>query len=346
MSNNPLLGAISQAVSLSDGVAEYSADKTLEVLLPIDVAKALEVSDSVSFTTSAEVKGSYFVSYNSEIFDKFEALLGNKGYVAALAVKYDGYLKTTGFEKLLTNSLCVQNGLIRYCDAKPALTPYILCNMAYTAEADERRLGMVSFFINGITGVCGVEIGDALSWQSDQMPIPEINPIAELNFEQLLRAAKSNAQQLIEAEITPWRKSLGRKLGRDEQRVKAYYGAIISEIKSKIMKKQLSGAELEKELARIKATQMELKRKITDLMERYSLTVSARLHSAFVILLQSVHIRVELIRKKQRRSVIAVWNPYRKLIEPLRCEKSGVPVTSFYLSDEQAQIISPEAWCK
>ncbi|NEO99278.1 MAG: hypothetical protein F6K58_11455 [Symploca sp. SIO2E9] len=89
---------------------------------------------------------------------------------------------------------------------------------------------------------------------------------------------------------------------------------------------------------------MELKRKITDLRKRYSLSVSARLHSARVILLQSVHISVELIRKKQRRCVIAVWNPYLKLIEPLRCEKSGVPVTSFYLSDEHAQIISPGAW--
>ncbi|NES22284.1 MAG: hypothetical protein F6K41_26025 [Symploca sp. SIO3E6] len=344
MSNNPLLAAINQLISLTDGIAEYSNDDILEVLLPIDVAKVLEVSESVSFTTRADLTSSYFVTYNSEIFDRLSDLLAQKGYVAALAVKYDGYLKTKGFEKLVSNTLYPQNGLIRVGDTKPGLTPYILCNIAYTAESDEKRLGMVSFFINGITGVAGVEIGDALSWESDRIPLAEIDSLKEINGEQLLSIAQNWSSQVIDTEITPWRKSLGRKLSRDEQRVKAYYGTIVSEIRAKIRKKHLEGAEEEKELARISATQMELKRKLADLQERYSLSVSARLHSALVILLQTVHIECELIRKKQRRSVIVVWNPYLKVLEPLRCEHSGLPVTNFYLSDEQAQIISPEVW--
>jgi hypothetical protein len=50
-------------------------------------------------------------------------------------VKYDSYLKTTGFEKLLQQSIVPQNGLIRFLDAKPETTRYIWCNVAYTAEA-------------------------------------------------------------------------------------------------------------------------------------------------------------------------------------------------------------------
>ena len=38
------------------------------------------------------------------------------------------------------------------------------------------------------------------------------------------------------------------------------------------------------------------------------------------------------------------WNPYHKQIEPLRCEQSNRPVTSFYLSDESAGIICPTFW--
>ncbi|NET59995.1 MAG: hypothetical protein F6K47_28760 [Symploca sp. SIO2E6] len=344
MSNNPLLAAINQVISLTDGIAEYSNDDILEVLLPIDVAKVLEVSESVSFTTRADLTNSYFVTYNSEIFDRLSDLLAQKGYLAALAVKYDSYLKTKGFEKLVNNTLYPQNGLIRVGETKPGLTPYILCNIAYTAESDEKRLGMVSFFINGITGVAGVDIGDALSWESDRIPLAEIDSIREINGEQLLSIAQNWASQVIDTEITPWRKSLGRKLSRDEERIKAYYSTIVSEIRAKIRKKHLEGAEEEKELARISATQMELKRKLADLQKRYSLSVSARLHSALVIMLQTVHIECELIRKKQRRSVTVVWNPYLKVLEPLRCEQSGVPVTNFYLSDEQAQIISPEVW--
>jgi hypothetical protein len=51
-----------------------------------------------------------------------------------------------------------------------------------------------------------------------------------------------------------------------------------------------------------------------------------------------------LVRKKTKRTVTAVWNPFTKVIEPLRCERSGVPVYEFYLDDTNAQIIAATAW--
>ena len=72
--------------------------------------------------------------------------------------------------------------------------------------------------------------------------------------------------------------------------------------------------------------------------------VTASLHSALIVWLQTVHINCQLIRKKQKRSVVAVWNPYHKQVEPLRCSKSNRSVTSFYLSDESASIICPTLW--
>lgn len=343
---NQLLDAINQVISLKSGVAEYTNDDTLEALLPVDIASSLDVSDSISFSTRADVNDSYFVTYNSEIFDKFSGLLDFQGYAAALAIKYDGYLKTTGFEKKISDSLCPQNGLIRVGKSFEARTPYILFNISYTASADEKRLGMISFFVNGLTGIPGVEIGDALSWKSDQICLKDASNLEHINFETLLNTANSHASKLIDTEITPWRKSLSRKLGRDEERIKTYYNTIVSEIRAKIKKKSLEGEAKEKELARIQATQLELKRKLTDLHERYSLSVTAQLHSTLVILLQTVHIECELIRKKAKRGVIAVWNPYLKIIEPLRCEESGVPVTKFYLSDKEAKIIAPEVYSK
>ncbi|NJL79563.1 MAG: hypothetical protein HC917_13260 [Richelia sp. SM2_1_7] len=343
---NQLLDAINQVISLNSGVAEYTNDDTLEALLPVDIARSLDVSDSISFSTRADVNDSYFVTYNSEIFDKFSGLLDIQGCASALSIKYDGYLKTTGFEKRINDTLCPQNGLIRVGKSFGALTPYILFNMSYTASADEKRLGMISFFINALTGIPGVEIGDALSWKSDQICLKDASNLAHINFEPLLNTANSHASKLIDTEITPWRKSLSRKLGRDEERIKTYYNTIVSEIRAKINKKNLEGEAQEKELARIEATQMELKRKLTDLNERYSLSVTAKLHSTLVILLQTVHIECELIRKKAKRGIIAIWNPYLKIIEPLQCEESGMPVTKFYLSDESAKIIAPEVWSK
>ncbi|MEA5574389.1 hypothetical protein [Calothrix sp. UHCC 0171] len=341
---NQLLDAINQVISLKSGVAEYSNDNTLEALLPIDIAQSLDIPDAISFSTSAEGNDSYFVTYNSEIFDRFSHLLDSQGYAAALSVKYDGYLKTTGFEKRINDTFSPLNGLIRVGKAFEALTPYVFFNVSYTANADEKRLGMVSFFVNGLTGIPGVEIGDALSWKSDQVSLEDVSSLDNINFEPLLNTAQSHASKVIDREIAPWRRSLARKLGRDEERIRNYYNEIIGEINTKITRKNLEEEAKSKELARIQATQMELERKLLDLHDRYDLSVTAQLHSSLVILLQTVHIECELIRKKARRGIMAIWNPYLKIIEPWQCEKSNVPVTQFYLSDGDVQIISPEVW--
>ena len=341
---NPLLDAIKQVVSLKEGIAETDGTNNLEVLLPKEVAKALEVSELVTFTTSAEANGCYFVSYNASIFERLSALLEEDGYLASFGVSYEGYLKNSGFEKIVSQTLQPQNGLIRVHSAKAAITPYILFNVAYTAQADEKRLGMVSFFVNGLTGVAGVEVGQALMWSSDRIKVPPEQERPEIDTKQLLKICQQNALQWVEKEITPWRQSLGRKLSRDEKRIEDYYGAIVSEIRAKIRKKQLEGEDKEKELARIKATKTELGQKLADLRSRYQLNITAQLHSVLVIWLQTVHVECQLIRKKYQRSVTVIWNPYLKQIEPLRCEKSNEPVTSFYLSAPEVEIVSPTVW--
>ena len=90
---------------------------------------------------------------------------------------------------------------------------------------------------------------------------------------------------MINQDLENWRNSLNRKQGRDEDRLRAYYGAIKQEIRAKIKKRRLSGEDEAWELARIKATEMELKRKLVDLAERYTLRIEAELHSALVVLL-------------------------------------------------------------
>lgn len=343
--DNQILNTINQMVTLQDGVAEWTNSTSLEVLLPKKIASALKVGELVTFTTSADTNGSsYFVTYNSDILERFEGLLDNSGYVASFAVKYDGYLKQSGFEKLVTETLCPQNGLIRVLDAVPAITPYVLFNVNYTAEASEKRLGMVSFWVNGITGVTGVDLGDALLWTVDRIASPPPEEQTALNFEQLLQIGSQHSQQLIERELIPWRQKNQRQLQRDEKRITEYYQDIIREIKAKIKKRNLEGEEKEREKNRIEATRLELKRKIQDLHERSLIEVTAQLHSALIVWLQTVHINCQLIRKKQKREVVAVWNPYQKKVEPLRCEKSNNPVKSFYLTDESAQIVCPTVW--
>ncbi|AFZ11488.1 hypothetical protein Cri9333_0533 [Crinalium epipsammum PCC 9333] len=344
MIDDPILSTLAQLVSLHDGIVEPAGNHSLSVLLTENIAKILDVGEEVTFSTRADIPNSSFVTYHSELLKKFDALLQIRGAVTALEVKYNGYLKTTGFDKLLLQKIAPQNGLLRYLDAKPATTRYLWCHVAYTAEADEKRIGMVSFIINELTKVTPVDIGDALLWESDIVPVDNTNHPPMMAEEELSNLIEQTSTQLIKTDLENWSAKLNRARARDEERLKTYYGTIAQEIRSKLEFKQLEGEDKQKELARIEATHRELDRKLADVQERYAMRVEAYLHSAMIIYLPTVHIQCELIRKKAQREVIAVWNPFTKIIEPLRCEVSGEPVYNFYLDDDDAKIISPTIW--
>ena len=344
--NDKVLDTIEQMVAIQGGVSEWTDTGNLEVLLPKKVASALKIAELVTFTTKRDANSSnnYFVTYNCDILSQLEELLDPSGCIASFKIKYDGYLKQNGFEKLVTDTLTPLNGLIKVNNAVPAMTPYILFNVNYTAEATEKRLGMISFWINGITGVTGVDLGDALLWTVDRITSDSIEEETNIDYPKLLQIAYLHAEQSIEKELIPWRQKNTRQLQRDEKRITEYYEDIIREIRKKIKKRNFVGEDKRIENNRIEATRREQKRKLTDLHERSRMRVTAELHSALIVWLQTVHIDCQLIRKKQKRSVIAVWNPYHKKVEPLRCEQSSHPVTKFYLSDDSAKIIAPAMW--
>ena len=346
MLSDPIITTLKKIVALHDGIAEPAGEHVLNALLNENIASLLSLPEEVTFTTITDVPQSVFVTYHSEVLNKLSELSAVKGQISALGVKFDGYLKATGFDKSIPERFKPQNGLIRFVDAKPSTTRYILCNVAYTANAEEKRIGLVSFIINEITGVTPVQIGDALFWESDRMDVDNQETPFSIPFDELLKLIEHQSGILIGKSLDNWQAKLTRARARDEERLKDYYNTISSGIRHKIELKNLIGDELDKELARIEATNRELDRKLLDIQERYAMSVEAWLHSAMIIHLPTVHIQCELQRKKTKRTVTIVWNPFTKIIEPLCCELSGEPVYDFYLDDLSAKIISPTVWTR
>lgn len=343
MLSDPILNTLVKLISLYDGIAEPADDRLLNVLLSDNIAKQLNLSEEVTLTTRADVTDGVFVTYHSELLQKFSELLSKRGVLAALGVQYNGYLKMSGFEKQILAKLRPQNGLIRFLEAKSAITRYLWCHVSYTAEADEKRVGMVSFMANELTGVAPVSIGDALLWEADRLSLDTSEPISEQSLKKIASLIEKTAAKLTESDLKQWQAKLSRAKIRDEDRLKAYYGTMIQEIENKIHSRHLEGEDKDRELARIEATRKELKRKLADLQERYELKVNAALYSMLLIHLPTVHLSCELVRKKVKRLITVVWNPFTKMVEPLACEQSGEPVEDFYLDDE-AKILSSDCW--
>ncbi|UXE58744.1 MAG: hypothetical protein KA717_22300 [Woronichinia naegeliana WA131] len=344
MSTDPILAAIADLVSLEGGLAELEEEQTLNILLTKNIAKALELPEEVSLSTQIDNPNSLFVTYHSDLLQKFSNLLGTRGLVASLGVQFTGHFKNSGFDKMVLQKIIPHNGLIKFVEAKRQNTPYLWCHVAYTAEADEKRIGMISFFVNGLTGVAPVEIGDALLWQSDRIAIdPQYQPQI-ISIEELTPIIEKISGNMITENLHHWSAKLARAKARDEERLRAYYGTISSEINRKIMTKQLVDEAKEKEELRLAATEGELERKLADLEQRYAMQIEANLYSAMVIYLPTVHVQCELTRKKAKRMITAIWNPFTKIIEPLRCELSGETIYDFYLDEKEAKMIAPSYW--
>jgi hypothetical protein len=54
------------------------------VLLTENIAKALNLTEEVTLTTRADIPNSFFVTYHSELLNKFSELLADRGLVTAL----------------------------------------------------------------------------------------------------------------------------------------------------------------------------------------------------------------------------------------------------------------------
>jgi len=346
MISDPILAAIADLVYLEGGIAEPAEQQTLNILLTENIAKALELPEEISLSTQIDNPKSLFVTYHSDLLQKFSNLLGEKGLVASLGVQFTGHFKTSGFEKMITQTFIPQNGLIRFVEAEQKNTPYLWCHVAYSAEADEKRVGLISFFLNGLTGVAPVDIGDALLWEADRLTVDLEEQPRILPIEQLLPIIEQLSENTILEKLQHWSAKLGRAKVRDEERLRAYYGTISSEIRHKINAKQLTEEAKNKEELRLAATEGELARKLADLEQRYAIQIDANLYSAMVIYLPTLHIQCELVRKKAKRIITTIWNPFTKNLEPLRCELSGETIYDFYLEDKEAKIIAPNYWKK
>lgn len=333
-----VLGAL---CSLKGGFAELEPDGRLHTLLPAESALPAGLEEEMVLSLSAGSAGSLYAGYGSDTLGAFSRLLSDEGDLAEFAILPPHHIKSSGFEKLLQDTLVPVNGLIRLRGTANEFTPYLLFNVAYVGQADEKRQGMVSLWMNGVTGATPVDMDAALAWHGDRIPVEDAMRKFPCLDASIPRAAmQARSADLIRAELEPWRKSLERRRKRDEDRVRGYFQGMASEIRKRAEKKQLAGDELIRETARAKATEREAERKLDDLKERYALRVKARLHSCLRVYVPTVHLHCELVRKRIRRDIVAIYNPFSKCLEPLRCETSYRTVRIFELGDENAAIKS------
>lgn len=339
-----ILQTIEQVLTLSGALVEQAGEDALEVIAPPDVAAALKIPEHATLYSNplTAPKGSLVLAYTPELFEQLMAILNHRGYLTQCIAK-DIYVKRSGVPAAVEGAFTILNGIGRVNDYNEKIISYFLCHFSYTALSDERKEGIVAAAVNEFSGVPTTELSMVLS---SQLPAgqPGSLPADRKPVVETYRAACLSAQQAIERELVPFRRSLARRLKRDIERLHDYYGSLITEIEERIRRRKLEGREREAEQSRKEATRLEMQRKLVDQQERYAMEVKVRLINAARIYVPALVVRYQVQRRQLKREVQVIWNPLRKDFDDVECEGCRRTLRSFSLCDDRLHLVCADCF--
>lgn len=336
---NPLLETIERILTLSGGLVEPTGDGALEVIAPTALAGALKLPEHVTIYTDplTAPQGGLVLSYTPELLEQLSAVLDHRGLLAQCILQ-GLYLKSSGVRVAAEGAFTVLNGIGSVDDYHEEMIPYVVCHFHYTALSDERTEGIVSSAINEFSGGTATDLSMVLLSQLSTARPGGLSAHGK-PFAQVYRVACRSAQERVEYELAPFRRSLSRRLERDVSRVRDYYEVLVTEIERKIDRKSLKGSEKDAEEERIRAIRVELSRKALDVQERYAMEVKVCFINAVRIYVPALVVQYSVQRRRSARSIPLIWSPLRKDFEDIICEGCEKGVRSFFLCDEHLHVV-------
>jgi hypothetical protein len=209
------------------------------------------------------------------------------------------------------------------CESRPH-TWYFLA----TLDSADRWQQVVRVNVNASSGaeVPWPDMLDTAAPVAEPADLPGEYPSTQL-------AAVRAALGRIHSDSRPFVERLEARLGRDRKRLQDYYRALLRGGK-RPARRSAPQDPAQKE-ARTKAVQLELRRKLAELDERYA----CRVDLTPLVLVRTdcpaLAVRCHVLRRSASRIITVFWNAIRKDLEPLCCSHCGLSTFSLAFSDDK-----------
>ncbi len=105
------------------------------------------------------------------------------------------------------------------------------------------------------------------------------------------------------------------------------------------MRRQLAGKEREDEEARLRAVDVERRRKVPDPREKYAMKIEVAPINLLRINTPTMMVTAELRCRKLAREVSFAWNPLLKDFKPMPCESHGDGLYTMQLCEEKLHFL-------
>ena len=212
------------------------------------------------------------------------------------------------------------NARVRVRAARPARLEYHCWHFSAAIDSEDRWEEIISIQINAATGGAS-ELPDPLGMMeavpNDQ---PPCGPPPDLRA----RPAHSRLGRDRAGFAIPGAR-LEARLERDRRRIRDYYHALLDETGPASSRMRSDPVKTEEKR---RAVQLELRRKLLELDERFALRLSLEPIALITLDMPVLEVELEVSRRPVIGSLRVYWNPLRKELEPLACSGCGTNIAS------------------
>ena len=318
-----LLSFTSRVLEKYGGLVDYH-ENLLFALLPQELAQSLGVPEEV------QIGGLDFpLIYGSPFLDRLIEKATQEVPIVYGQIELP-YLKKAGFEQLIGRDLIFADGQIRIVSRAEARTTYMVFVSHYVALSDERKEGLVRLTVQEETGSLIPEFEAHLpEFQVTFFKPGRIPPHFPVHLNKVVSLSLKKAQEVTEAELAEFLKSMKRRLQRDIRNTREYFQALEKEMTAALKAGRTEAHENERK-AKIKTLPLELSRKIEDLQHKYQIQVTITGSAALRFLIPVAQLLLQIRYRKVERTARITWNPVTRRLDPLLCEHCSETIQVIY----------------
>lgn len=279
-------------------------------------ARALHVpEDLLSLSSSTESDAGLRVNLAGDFLDVMGRLLEDEPRVAVLRIP-DRYLKRKGLDEAVSRTFTWPNAKVQVGTGEAQNVEYHSWWFHAVLVSEDRWETRFAFTLNARSGG-RVPLPDILlEWdlEADE-PVTDEEPAT-------FPIASRLAVQEVPALASEFLRRLDGRLTRDRKRLNEYYGALARE-SGRPKGRRYDVPDPEKLAAHKRAVQLELRRKLAELEDRYAVAATIQPLALIRVRIPAMVVPLIVHRRQARREHLIYWNPMLKQFEAMPCRRCG-----------------------
>ncbi|MFH1152867.1 MAG: hypothetical protein V1793_03535 [Pseudomonadota bacterium] len=324
-----LMAFVSRFLEENDAAME-TGSHGLEVLLPSQLAKSMDVPEHITLVPGADAivgnQGSprrYFIHLGAPFLEGVTRLATEKPPLVHTILTFH-YMKQQGFDALVQDQFEFYKAKVMGTSFAEIKTRYVLLTLKFTAQSDEQKEGLVDLAFNLETGALVSGMLPLMPSLEKQYATSAGRIINDSDIPRIDMWINRYAPDAIDRQIAEFKKSMNRRYARDSRSLDEYYAALKLEMEESMTRAGISERLLNERQQKIALIPEELNAKKADLLNRYSIRVGISLAAAMVVTTPAVKIIARLASGNRKTDIYMIYNPILKAMDPMVCPSCGL----------------------